>query len=67
MARVKNTDVRPHRVGGFLFPVGEFVEVQDDALVRWLVKEMRFEVEAQKPAPIADGAPVVKPAKGVKK
>lgn len=67
MALVKNPGPQHHRVGGSVFPPGVVVEC-DDALARYVVEEMKFE-RVDKPAqkPIAEGAPVTKPAQAKKK
>ena len=61
--KVKNPGPNSHRVGGVLFPAGEVVEC-DEALAKFCVTEMGFEVEKK---PISEGPPASKPAKGVKK
>jgi hypothetical protein len=66
MAIVRNPGPHTHRVGRFWFPVGGDVEVNDPAVLKYVVEKMGFE-QVNAPKPISDGAPVTKPAQGKKK
>ena len=63
MVKVVNPGPSSHRVHGVWFPVGEPTPCAE-ATAKFVVENMGFKAVQ---APIAEGSPVVKPAKGAKK